>query len=134
MAIINHKHMRLLRSFGQDGLQQQMDPQQREMLWRVSCQQSRLPYVPLEEAVKEWRAFVQAQSRESGIAITAEYDPRFCSIGITYRRIVFAAHTSTTKALLKKLLAIYRRCFDDYETFLAKLVELCPPPSKKNKS
>lgn len=131
MAGIDHRHLRMLRNFGQDDLQRTMDNKQRELLWRVACQQARLPYYPLQEVKAEWKRFVRGQSRESGLAMAAEHDPRYVSIGITYKRIIYASHTSTTKALLRKLLHIFARCFKDYEAFLTEVVKLCPQPIEK---
>jgi len=133
---VDQAHFKLLRQFGQSDLQKTSTDDERERRWMMSCDQARLPRVPLANVKKEWVAFVSGSSRYAGLAVNGDIDPRWVSIGILYNGHLFAAHTVKSRVLLKKLLGIHARNFKDREAFLTSVLDLCPSdlgPAKDKK-
>lgn len=120
-------HLSLLRDFGRNEYQRGLNEAQREKFWAETCRQGRVPPVPLSVVTEAWRRFVTAQSRHSGLAVNAEVDTKYVSVGVTYHRRIQAAHTTPLRSLLKRLLTLHRKCFSDEELFLLDVLALCGP-------
>lgn len=115
---VGEGHFRLLRIFGKNVLQKNVSDKERRTMWELACRSAKLAIVPHDDVVEKWRLFVAGESKDSSIAINGDIDPQFVTLGVTYKSKLVAGHTSTTQALLRRLLQIWRRAFDSDEAFL----------------
>ncbi len=116
--LVTEKHFELLKNFGRAQLQKQLPDKEKEMLWVMSCRTARIAELPLELVVDVWKEFIGGLSKRSGIAINGEYDPQFTAVGVTYDKVLVAAHTTRTPALLERVLRIWRRVFSSDDEFM----------------
>lgn len=135
---VTEVHFRLLREFGRSRLRQKVDEEQRREMWRLVCQGASVPYIPHERVVEEWKAFISGESEHSSLALNGDIDPGFTTVGFTYRSALVAAHTTRTRALLRRILGIFRKCFGSDDEYLeqARLlaVEAMAPPPRRPKA
>lgn len=135
--MIDSRHFRLLREFGRSELARQLREQRKKpgeptegenQLWAHSIQQSGLESVSLRDVVAAWKDYVEGSSNQSGLVVNGDVDPIYVSVGVTWRGVITAAHTTRTEALIRRLLEIYARSFPTPEAFYLRLLELCPKP------
>lgn len=121
---VTKMHFELLKNFGRSALQRDLSDKDKETLWKMSCQTAKLVYVPLETTIEVWKEFIGGESTRSHIAISGEIDPNYTTIGVTFDRALVATHTTTSRAILRKVLQIWRRSFgseDEYMEAVRKL-------------
>jgi hypothetical protein len=115
---ITEVHFRLLREFGRSKLREKIAENERREMWRLVCQGAGVPYVPHEKVVEEWKNFISGESEKSSLALNGDIDPNLTTVGFTYRGALVAAHTTRTKALLRRLMTILRKCFSSDDEYL----------------
>lgn len=132
---VTKAHFDLLKNFGRSAVQQNLSDKDKETLWRLSCQTARIAYVPLETAVSVWKDFIGGESSRSSLAINGDIDPNYTTLGVTFDRLLVATHTTTTRALLERVLKIWRRGFSSDEDFMESVRSISSsslqPPKKK---
>jgi|GEM_PF-4855593 len=132
--LTTQRHFALLKNFGRATLQKKLPDKEKELLWGLSCRTGKVAELPLELVVDVWKEFVGGLSKRSGIAVNGEYDPQYTAIGVTYDRMLVAAHTTTTRALLERVLRIWRRTFasdGDFMESVRVIAERALGPQKK---
>ena len=132
-------HFKLLRTFGRNELQRRATDTQRNEFWRMVCESTpNVEYVPHEVVVSAWKKYITANSEDSGLALNGDVDANYVSVGITYKRKMFAAHTTPVRSLIKRLMSLHMRAFDNRVDFLDAMETLCkevaePKDQKKAK-
>lgn len=121
---ITQAHFELLRNFGRWKLREKMSEEHERTTWEVACRTARLPVVSREEVVDAWRTFVTGESDRSSLAVNGDVDPNFVSIGVAWDGKLVAAHTTRTRALLRRVLSIFRRVSFSDEEYLEAVREL----------
>jgi hypothetical protein len=122
---VSQEHFRLLQEFGRNELQRRVSDTQREQMWEFACQSARLPVIQRKVVIEHWKIFIGGISNRSGIAINGDVDPKYTTIGITWENHIYAAHTTKTTSILKRVLEIFAKTFSDRETFLSAAEQLC---------
>jgi hypothetical protein len=133
--LVTKAHFDLLKNFGRSAVQQNLADKDKETLWRLSCQTARIVHVPLDTVILVWKDFIGGESSRSSIAINGDIDPNYTTIGVTFDRLLVATHTTTTRALLERVLKIWRRGFSSDEDFMESVRTISAaslqPPKKK---
>lgn len=109
---VNAKHFELLKTFGRSAQAESLDEEQQETLWKIACQSGRLPVVPREIVVEEWKKMITANSRRTKVVMSGEADKNYISIGIAFDGLIVAGHTTTVRGLVKKIAKIVRSTVD----------------------
>lgn len=122
---VTQEHFRLLVQFGRSQIAQDLSTREQEKMWQMSCQTARVPFIDKTTVEEEWKRYITGQSKFSGIAINADVDPNYTTVGIQHNRRLTAAHTTKTKALLKKMLEIFARGHGSRESFLTSVELMC---------
>jgi hypothetical protein len=132
---VTKAHFDLLKNFGRSAVQQNLADKDKDTLWRLSCQTARIAHVPLDTVVLVWKDFIGGESSRSGLAINGDIDPNYTTLGVTFDRLLVATHTTTTRALLERVLKIWRRGFSSDEDFMESVRGISAaslqPPKKK---
>lgn len=68
--------------------------------------------------VAQWKLFVGGVSKRSGIAMNGDIDPFYTTLGVTWDGNIYAAHTTKTSSLLKRVTGIFAKSFKTREAFL----------------
>lgn len=118
LSPVSHEHFRLLKEYGRNPLTQQITKREGIKLWEMACGSARVPVIPREHVVEEWKKYITGQSKFSGIAINAEVDPQLTTVALTHNERLTAGHTTRTDKLFDKLLELFARCFPNRESFL----------------
>lgn len=121
---IGKDHFDLLRHFGRSTVSNSVSDKEKEKLWELSCKAAKLPPAPYNDVVAEWKKFIVGDSVESNLAIATEIDPEYVAVGVTYKKALVATHTTKTAALLRKVLSLWRKAFDDDEAFLTSVHQI----------
>lgn len=122
---VTQEHFRLLVEFGRSPVAQDLSRREKKKMWEISCNSARVPFIEKDVVEEEWKKYITGQSRYSGIAVNADIDPQYTTIGIQHNRRLTAAHTTKTKSLLKKMLEIFARGHDSRDSFLSSCEFLC---------
>lgn len=121
-----NEHFRLLKEYGRHPLPKQLHTRrEREALWQALCQSAKVPYIPREEVEEEWKRFVAGSSKHSALAMNADIDPEFTTVGVSHYNRLVASHTTRTKALLERMVQFFARCHPDRSAFLNSMEFLC---------
>lgn len=132
---VRKRHFDLLQEFGRNTLANRIGDKEKAVLWQMACKQGNLPFVPHDTVVDVWKDFVTANSNRSSLVVNGDVDPRMVSVGVAFDKNLVAGHTTTTRALLVRLLSIWRRAFPDADAFLEDVrrmaVEAVEPKKKK---
>jgi len=118
-ATITKAHIDLLHRFGQSALQRRLPSTKKEELWRLTCQTGGVAEVSFEDVVDEWRRSVTGDSSHTSLAIGSTVDPDYATIAVCYREKSIGAHTVKVRAVLTRVLMLYKASFDSPEQFVS---------------
>ena len=125
MAVPGRAHFELLLSYGKSSVRRGLADDDKEKLWLLSCEQKGLRPFPLEEVIQEWKAFLYGESKHSSLSVSGNVDPEIVTVSVLHQAAIVASHSTTTKAMLARLLGIYARCFDSRKEFESAVAEIC---------
>lgn len=130
-SIASRDHFDLLVSYGRSQVRRDLTDDDKNKLWLLACEQKGIRPLPLQAVIEEWKAFLYGESKHSKLSVSANVDPNIVCVSVLHRGAIVASHSTTTHALLLRLLEIFAASCTSKKEFKKGVADLCEEAARK---